>query len=147
VATIDWAGARAVIRDVCCRADDDAIVSVIDRADKTGIDCPFGWPDAFVHFVAAHHSGHASLPRSQTGARWRQELTMRRTDTFVHDKLRITPLSVSADKIAHVALRWRSPARAPRRCGAPRRSFRRRPPGGGLPGRLAAELGSVPAWL
>lgn len=30
---------------------------------------------------------------------------MRRTDAFVHDKLRITPLSVSADKIAHVALR------------------------------------------
>jgi hypothetical protein len=29
-------------RDVCCRADDDAIVSVIDRAGKTGIDCPFG---------------------------------------------------------------------------------------------------------
>jgi predicted nuclease with RNAse H fold len=105
VATIEWAGARAVIRDVCCRADDDAIVSVIDRAGKTGIDCPFGWPDAFVHFVAAHHSGHASLPHSQTGAGWRQELTMRRTDAFVHDKLRITPLSVSADKIAHVALR------------------------------------------
>jgi hypothetical protein len=42
VATIEWAGARAVIRDVCCRADDDAIVSVIDRAGKTGIDCPFG---------------------------------------------------------------------------------------------------------
>jgi hypothetical protein len=55
--------------------------------------------------VAAHHTGHASLPRSQTGAGWRQELTMRRTDAFVHDKLRITPLSVSADKIAHVALR------------------------------------------
>ena len=105
VATIEWAGAGAVIRDVCRRADDDAIVSVIDRACKSGIDCPFGWPDAFVDFVAADHSGHASLPRSQTGAGLRQESTMRRTDAFVHDKLRITPLSVSADKIAHVALR------------------------------------------
>ena len=30
---------------------------------------------------------------------------MRRTDTVVHDKLRLMPLSVSADRIAHVALR------------------------------------------
>ena len=30
---------------------------------------------------------------------------MRRTDAVVHDKLRLVPLSVSADRIAHVALR------------------------------------------
>ena len=32
-------------------------------------------------------------------------LTMRRTDVFVHEQLRLTPLSVSADRIAHVAFR------------------------------------------
>jgi predicted nuclease with RNAse H fold len=105
LATIKCADPSAVIQDVCCRADDDAILSVIERADKTGIDCPFGWPDAFVHFVTVHHSGPASLPRCGIGAGWHQELTMRRTDAFVHDKLGIWPLSVSADKIAHVALR------------------------------------------
>jgi hypothetical protein len=30
---------------------------------------------------------------------------MRRTDVFVHEQLGLTPLSVSADRIAHVALR------------------------------------------
>jgi hypothetical protein len=30
---------------------------------------------------------------------------MRRTDIFVYERLRLTPLSVSADRIAHVALR------------------------------------------
>jgi len=30
---------------------------------------------------------------------------MRRTDAVVHDKLRLIPLSVSADRIAHVARR------------------------------------------
>ena len=32
-------------------------------------------------------------------------LTMRRIDIFVHEQLRLTPLSVSADRIAHVAFR------------------------------------------
>lgn len=105
MASIEWAGTRAVLRDVSCRADDDAIMSVIEEADKTGIDCPFGWPAAFVRFVAAHHCGQADMPGSGIGAGWQQELTMRRTDAFVHDKLGIMPLSVSADKLARVAFR------------------------------------------
>ena len=105
MATIEWADTRAAVRDVSCRADDDAIMSVIEEADKTGIDCPFGWPDAFVRFVAAHHCGQADIPGSGISAGWQQELTMRRTDAFVHDKLGITPLSVSADKLARVAFR------------------------------------------
>ena len=32
-------------------------------------------------------------------------LTMRRTNVFVHEQLHLTPLSVSADRIAHVAFR------------------------------------------
>ena len=67
------------------------------------IDCPR--PDAFVDFVAAHRSGHVALPRDGTETGWRRELTMRRTDLFVRDKLRLVPMSVSADRIAHVALR------------------------------------------
>jgi hypothetical protein len=43
-------------------------------------------------------------------------LTMRRTDVFVHEQLRLTPLSVSADRIAHVAFRC-GPAGEARRCG------------------------------
>jgi len=31
-----------------CPVDDNAILGAIERAAKTGIDCPFGWPDAFV---------------------------------------------------------------------------------------------------
>jgi predicted nuclease with RNAse H fold len=104
-AIIEWTGARAFIRDVARPAEDDAIVSLIEQADKTGIDCPFGWPDAFVHFVADHQSGQVSLPRTGTGGTWPRELTMRRTDAFVQEKLQVVPLSVSADKIAHVAMR------------------------------------------
>ena len=105
LACIEWTGTRAVVRDVTCPAADDVVLAAIERADKSGIDCPFGWPDAFVKFVAAHRAGHVGLQLDGFSAGWRQELTMRRTDAFVHDKLHLVPLSVSADRIAHVALR------------------------------------------
>jgi predicted nuclease with RNAse H fold len=105
LAVIEWARTGAAVRDVVCPADDGVILEVIGQAGKTGIDCPLGWPNAFVDFVAAHRSGHVALPRDDTGTGWRRELTMRRTDLFVRDKLHLVPLSVSADRIAHVALR------------------------------------------
>jgi len=105
LASIEWAETRAIIRDVICPAGDDVILEVIGQTSKTGIDCPFGWPDAFIDFVAAHRSGHVALLPDGLGTGWRRPLTMRRTDAVVHDKLRLVPLSVSADRIAHVALR------------------------------------------
>ncbi len=73
------------------------------QVGKTGIDCPFGWPAAFVEFVTSHHAGHLAILEDGHGSR--RNLTMRRTDVFVYEQLRLTPLSVSADRIAHVALR------------------------------------------
>jgi predicted nuclease with RNAse H fold len=105
LASVEWDGRRALVCDVISPADDDIIVDAIGHADKTGIDCPFGWPDAFVRFVSAHHRGHADVSPCGIGAGWKQALTWRRTDAFVRSRLRIVPLSVSADKIAHVALR------------------------------------------
>lgn len=105
LASIEWARTRAVVQDLVCPADDDVILEAIGQAGKTGIDCPLGWPDAFADFIAAHRSGHVALPRDDTGTGWRRELTMRRTDAFVRDRLHLVPLSVSADRIAHVALR------------------------------------------
>jgi predicted nuclease with RNAse H fold len=103
--TMGWARTRAVIRDVICPADDDVILGAIERAAKTGIDCPFGWPNAFVEFVTAHRTGHIAIPQDNRGDDWRRKLTMRQTDAFVQNTLHAVPLSVSADKIAHVAFR------------------------------------------
>jgi hypothetical protein len=105
LASIEWAGTRAVIRDIVCPAGDEVILELIGQAAKTGIDCPLGWPDAFADFVAAHRSGHVALVPDGLGAGWRRPLTMRRTDVFVQERLHLVPLSVSADRIAHVALR------------------------------------------
>lgn len=105
LASIEWTGGRAVITEVICPAD-DVIIKAIAQSDKTGIDCPLRWPAAFVDFVAAHRTGHVSIPEDSGGVGWRRALTARRTDVFVRDQVHIVPLSVSADRIAHVALRW-----------------------------------------
>ena len=105
VARIEWSSGRARICDVICGADDGMILAAIAEAQKAGIDCPLGWPDDFVALVAAHQAGHVTVPGDLTGREWRRRLTMRLTDRVVHADTGLTPLSVAADRIGHVALR------------------------------------------
>jgi predicted nuclease with RNAse H fold len=105
VARIEWSSGRARICDVVCGADDGMIVAAIAEAQKAGVDCPLGWPDDFVAFVAAHQAGHVTVPGDVTGREWRRRLTLRLTDRVVRAETGLTPLSVSADRIGHVALR------------------------------------------
>jgi Protein of unknown function (DUF429) len=69
---------------------------------KVGIDAPFGWPDAFVAALNAHHSGDgwpSGMDNPRSPFYWRA------TDKFVMANWKKTPLSVSTDKIAVVAMR------------------------------------------
>jgi hypothetical protein len=77
----------------------------MEGADKVGIDCPLGWPDAFVHFVLAHHNDALTLPGDLSSARWRRSLSYRRTDEHVRATLSMIPLSVSTDRIGVTAMR------------------------------------------
>lgn len=81
------------------------MLAALTEADKAGIDCPLGWPDAFVAFVAAHQGGQVAIPWDLRERGWRRPLTMRLTDMAVRDVTRLVPLSVSADRLGHVALR------------------------------------------
>ena len=103
VASIKWTAGRAVVEDVARPAYDKVILQAVERAGKTGVDCPFGWPAAFVSFVTSHHARHVSIRAAEPGSR--RNITRRRTDIFVHEQLGLMPLSVSAGRIAHVALR------------------------------------------
>ncbi|GAB2661019.1 DUF429 domain-containing protein [Prescottella soli] len=84
---------------------DDGLVEAIRGVDKCGIDAPFGWPDAFVDFVVAHRSRRPQRELELSSRAGRLPLVRRRTDRVVHEVTGIVPLSVSADLIAHVALR------------------------------------------
>ncbi|TDE58144.1 DUF429 domain-containing protein [Nonomuraea mesophila] len=105
VARLDWHDGRARLVDVRTGADDEVIVEAVTEAGKAGIDCPLGWPDRFVDFVTAHRAGHVEVPDGLTGRAWRRDLAWRVTDQVVHARTGLTPLSVSADRIAHTTMR------------------------------------------
>ncbi len=82
VAVLAWDDGKAVVEELYVGADDEGVLAALATADKAGIDAPFGWPDAFAAFLAAHQAGDVPVP--VTG---------------------IIPLSVAADRIGHAAMR------------------------------------------
>ena len=80
-------------------ATDSDLRKLFGRADKIGIDAPFGWPVPFVRAVA-EYSALTIWPSAEV-----RQLRYRRTDEVVWEKLRRPPLSVSSDKIAITTMR------------------------------------------
>ena len=105
IATIRWQHDTAVVTGLDLNCTDTKIIESIIASDKTGIDCPLGWPDAFVDFVHEHRDGAVTVPSGMSGKEWRRELTLRVTDLAVQRDTAITPMRVSADLIAHPAMR------------------------------------------
>jgi predicted nuclease with RNAse H fold len=108
VACLEWTAAGASLTDLILRADDDAIVDALLRADKAGIDCPLGWPDEFVDFVVAHRTGQAVAPEDVAGREWRRRLAYRRTDDDVRSRTGLVPLSVATNLLGLTAMRCSS---------------------------------------
>jgi len=104
IASIEWTPGRATVLDVVVGADDDRIVAAVESADKAGIDCPLGWPAAFIEFVTDHQAHALSTPDGVDKDR-RRGLAYRATDRAVYEKTRRWPLSVATDRIAHTAMR------------------------------------------
>lgn len=96
---VDWKA--GTIRFLPRPVTDEQLVDAVRRADRTGIDVPLGWPDAFVAAVTAHHLGDA-WPGDPTGDR--TTLRFRRTDVVAQARSE-RPLSVSTDLIGVCALR------------------------------------------
>jgi hypothetical protein len=98
VCWIEWSGHRAVVRDPILGAGDVDLLRLIPSAAKVGIDCPFGWPDAFEAAVSAHCS-FEPWPDAEL-----VDLRFRYTDRVVTEIAR-RPLSVSSDLIGVTAMR------------------------------------------
>lgn len=108
VCRITWSSATAEVSFPAGAGEDDALVGLIDTADITGIDAPFGWPGRFVDALVAHHSGRPWPGRSQSRYSHQTDLRLRATDRKVRQHLERTldgedvgpfPLSVSTDRI------------------------------------------------
>jgi predicted nuclease with RNAse H fold len=98
---IEWRDGRATVQELGVDLDDGHAVDLINEADWAGIDAPFGWPNAAMAAISAHHAGKLwPDPTPQD-----LDLRFRATDLFVREKASIWPLSVSSDRIAVPA--WR----------------------------------------
>lgn len=80
-------------------ATDTDLHELFGRADKIGIDAPFGWPAPFTRAVAAYSTETVWPPADVP------QLRFRRTDEVAKEKLGRWPLSVSTDLIAVTAMR------------------------------------------
>jgi predicted nuclease with RNAse H fold len=105
VAVLEWTASGARVRSLQVGVNDDEIIESTRDAAKAGLDCPIGWPEAFVDFVVAHRDGHVTVPEATPGKLWRHPLANRMTDDVVHAGFKLVPLSVSADRIARPAMR------------------------------------------
>lgn len=105
VAVIEWSRGSARLVHLGLDVQDEEIVSLFGASDMTGVDCPVGWPDALIPFLAGHLAFDAGPVLEYDGIEGRRLLAYRDTDRFVTGRTRLIPLSVSADRLAHPAMR------------------------------------------
>ncbi len=105
LADIRWDADREIVERVALGNSDGDLLDVIREVEKVGLDCPLGWPDAFVDFIVAHHSSSAMNRVAAFDQQWRRTLAYRATDEAVRQVTKLVPLSVSTDRIGLTAMR------------------------------------------
>jgi len=106
VVLVDWSSERPTVVQARREITDKQILALCQEAagqqGRVGIDCPLGWPRAFVAFVTAH-AANQPLPTTEPGTR---SLRLRATDiALVQRRLGRPPLSVSTNMLGVTALR------------------------------------------
>ncbi|MFC9095229.1 DUF429 domain-containing protein [Streptomyces sp. NPDC002387] len=106
-----WGPGRAVTAEFEVPDGEGELSALVRRSDKTGLDCPLGWPSDFVATVLAHHRCERlpppmRFPQRADGRSGLDALRFRLTDdlTWKATSMR-PPLSVSTDLLGVVALR------------------------------------------
>jgi predicted nuclease with RNAse H fold len=86
--------------------DDDQLFKLITQAGvaRVGLDAPFGWPIEFIDAVQQYREA-GRWPDRPGSHEYQARMRLRATDRAVIKDVGITPLSVSSDKIAVVAMR------------------------------------------
>jgi hypothetical protein len=114
VAVIEWSGGTgsnsptqgsARLEHLALDVDDQQIVDLFGTCDMTGVDCPVGWPDALLPFLTGHLNNVPAPVLEHDGIAGRRLLAYRDTDRFCTARTGLIPLSVSADRLAHPAMR------------------------------------------
>lgn len=93
---LDWNSGRCA---VARGADDAALLDAMARADRVGIDAPFGWPDAFREAIEAWAERGAWIAGTN-----REPLRLRETDRLAV-QTGARPMSVSTNLLGATAMR------------------------------------------
>jgi predicted nuclease with RNAse H fold len=104
-AVLEWTEGGARLVHLSLDVTDEEIVELFGSSDMTGVDCPLGWPDALLPFLAGHLEFDPHPVLDHDGIAGRRLLAYRDTDRFVTGATGLIPLSVSADRLAHPAMR------------------------------------------
>jgi predicted nuclease with RNAse H fold len=104
VCTIEWTRDLALV-SFALDTTDAGLIEVCHTFDKIGIDCPFGWPEPFVHALGAHIAGLPWPGRAQPTNEFRTRLAFRTTDRYVRETTGQIPLSVSTNLIGMTTMR------------------------------------------
>jgi len=104
-AVIDWTDSAARLTHLSLDVDDQEIVDLFGTCAMTGVDCPVGWPDALIPFLTGHRNFDGGPVLAHDGIAGRRLLAYRDTDRFTTAHTGLIPLSVSADRLAHPAMR------------------------------------------
>ncbi|MCU1517393.1 MAG: hypothetical protein JWQ75_2114 [Pseudarthrobacter sp.] len=105
VAVLEWDAGTARLEHLALGVEDEEIVELFGTSSMTGIDCPVGWPDALLPFLTGHLNREERPVLDHDGIAGRRLLAYRDTDRFVTAHTGLIPLSVSADRLAHPAMR------------------------------------------
>ena len=104
-AVIEWHKGQAQVVHLALGVTDETVVELFGASDMTGIDCPLGWPRPFLLFLLRHSRDDPDAVLRHDGLAGRRELAYRATDRFVTHQTGLIPLSVSAGRLAHPAMR------------------------------------------
>jgi hypothetical protein len=103
---VRWPEGQVVVEHADRDVDADAFISLLRQLPeegRLGLDCPLGWPVAFVAALGAHHRRKPWPARRGGGDRG--DLRWRATDRWLWERTRRWPLSVSTDRLGVTALR------------------------------------------
>ncbi|MGH8904774.1 MAG: DUF429 domain-containing protein [Egibacteraceae bacterium] len=106
VCEIVWDGRGGIVRVIDGRHTDERLVELMRKADKVGVDVPFGWPEPFVDALVAHRDGQGWPGCGRDPDEHRRQLRLRRTDEIVRETCGRDPMSVSCNLLGITAMRW-----------------------------------------
>ena len=104
-AVLEWGEGSVRIVHLALGVSDEDVVELFGGAKMTGIDSPLGWPQAFLAFLEGHERFEPGPVLAHDGIAGRRLLAYRDCDRFVTAATGLIPLSVSADPLAHPAMR------------------------------------------